>query len=260
MFGDLQRLSRHGLLVRTLVVRELKARYRASVLGFLWSFINPLVLMLVYALVFSFYLRTGTEAYAAFLASGLLPWIWFSSSLVEGTSSIVNGANLVNKALFPAEVLPVVPVVSNLVHFLLGLPILALFLIFYALWLTPLVWLLPVLLLVQMLFTVGLVLLLSALNVFFRDMQHIVGNLLTLWFFLTPIVYESSLVPTAFAWTLAINPMSHLIQGYQAVFYYHVLPPSFFPGLLAVFGASAVLLVGGYTVFVRTKDEFVEQV
>src|SRR6187401_381559 len=94
MGNELLRLSRHSLLVRALVVRELKARYRASVLGFLWSFLNPMVLLAVYALVFSFYLRNGVPDYAAFLACGLLPWVWFASSMLEGTTSIVNGSNL----------------------------------------------------------------------------------------------------------------------------------------------------------------------
>jgi homopolymeric O-antigen transport system permease protein len=260
MLQNLVRLSRHNLLVRTLVVRELKARYRGSVLGFLWSFLNPLMLMLVYALVFSFYLRSDTQSYAAFLLSGLLPWIWFASSVLEGTSSVVAGSNLVNKALFPAEVLPVVPVVANLVHFVLGLPILVLFLLFYGKSVPPLVVLLPALLLVQFLFTTALVLALSALNVFYRDLQHIVGNLMTLWFFLTPVVYEAKNVPHPFAWTLRLNPMAPLIKGYQDLFYYQELRPHFFEALGVLGAFSVVLLLGSYHLFEQFKDEFVEQV
>jgi homopolymeric O-antigen transport system permease protein len=260
MGNDLIRLSRHSLLVRALVVRELKARYRASVLGFLWSFLNPMVLLGVYALVFSFYLRSGLADYAAFLACGLLPWVWFSSSLLEGTSSIVNGSNLVNKALFPAEVLPVVPVVSNLVHFLLGLPILLGFLALYGRMPTALIALIPLLLLAQFIFTTALVLVLSTLNVFYRDMQHIMGNLLTLWFFLSPVVYEASQVPPAFRWTLELNPMAHLLQGYQALLFYRELPPHFVSHLVVLTLASTILMMAAYQVFVRSKDEFVEQV
>ena len=260
MGNELLRLSRHSLLIRALVVRELKARYRASVLGFLWSFLNPLVLLAVYALVFSFYLRSGVPDYAAFLACGLLPWVWFSSSLMEGTTSIVNGSNLVNKALFPAEVLPIVPVVSNLVHFLLGLPILVGFLAIYGHPPTWLILLLPLLLLAQFLFTTALVLVLSTLNVFFRDTQHIIGNLLTLWFFLSPVVYQASQVPPAFAWTLKVNPMAHLLQGYQALLYFNDLPPNFVSHVGVMVLASGVLMLGAYQVFVRSKDEFVEQV
>jgi ABC-type polysaccharide/polyol phosphate export permease len=260
MLHDLVRLRRHNLLVRTLVVRELKARYRGSVLGFLWSFLNPLVLLLVYALVFSFYLRSTTPDYAAFLACGLLPWIWFSSSLLEGTASIVQGSSLVNKALFPAEVLPVVPVVSNLVHFLLGLPILCVFLLVYGRPLSPLLGLLPLLLLVQLAFTTALVLVLATFNVFYRDTQHLVGNVVTLWFFLTPIVYEASQVPPALAWTLHLNPMAYLMQGYQALLYYNALPAGFWAQLFGLLALSLALMLVSYQVFVRSKDEFVEQV
>jgi lipopolysaccharide transport system permease protein len=260
MLSDLVRLSRHSLLVRTLVVRELKARYRGSALGFLWSLLNPLVLLGVYGLVFSFYLRSGTPHYAAFLATGLLPWIWFASSMLEGTASIVNGSNLVNKALFPAEVLPIVPVLSNLVHLLLGLLILGAFLLIEIGSLSPLVLLLPLLVLTQMLFTMALVLLLSALNVFYRDVQHLIGNLLTLWFFLTPVVYETSQVPAGWGWTLKLNPMAHLIRGYQGILYYRTLPLHYWIELAGIFALSGVLFLLTYQVFVRSKDEFVEQV
>jgi homopolymeric O-antigen transport system permease protein len=260
MLHGLVRVSRHNPLIRTLVVRDLKARYRGSVLGFLWSFLNPLMLMLVYALVFSVYGRSGTQSYAAFLLSGLLPWMWFSSSVLEGTGSIVAGSNLVNKALFPAEVLPIVPVLANLVHFLLGLPILVLFLLFYGKTLPSLVFMLPALLLVQFLFTTALVLALSALNVFYRDLQYIVGNLMTLWFFISPIVYEASNVPHAFAWTLRLNPMAPLIKGYQDLFYYQTLRPHFFEALLLLGVMSVVLLLATFHLFEQCKDEFVEQI
>ncbi len=263
MIRDILKLKRHGMLIRVLVARDLKARYRGSVLGFLWSFLNPLCLMLVYALVFSFYLRTGTDKYAAFLCSGLLPWIWFQSSLMEGTLSIVGGSNLVSKALFPAEVLPLVPVLANLVHFLLGLPILALFLGIYKIVPSWLVVFLPVLLLIQLLLTVGFVLFLATMNVFYRDTQHIVANLLTLWFFLSPIVYESEHVPAAFQWTLKLNPMAYLTRGYQEMFYYHTLHAGyagFALGLVVLLFLSVALCLGSYWMFLRYKDEFVELV
>jgi ABC-type polysaccharide/polyol phosphate export permease len=218
------------------------------------------MLLLVYALVFAYYLRSGIDDYAAFLACGLLPWIWFSSAVIEGTSSIVEGSNLVNKALFPAEVLPLVAVASNLVHFLLGLPILAGFLIFYNKGLSSLLGLLPLLLLVQLVLTTALVLLFATLNVFYRDLKHIIGNLLTLWFFLSPIVYDVSQVPKSFAWTLEINPMAHLIRGYQAIFYYHALPPHYLPRLLLVLLLSLGFLVLSHRIFDGAKDEFVEQI
>src|ERR1700752_2307906 len=124
MGGHLADLYRYRALIGTLVLRELRARYRGSFLGFLWSFLNPLLLMLVYALVFSIYMRAPMEGYAVFLFSGLLPWLWFSSSLAHASSVIVTSAPLVKRVLFPTEILPLVSVLSNLINMLLSLPLL----------------------------------------------------------------------------------------------------------------------------------------
>ena len=132
MLVNLRELFRYRGLIQILIVRELKARYRGSVLGFFWSFVNPLLLLLVYSFVFSVVLpgfRGGDlEPYALFLFCGLLPWTWFSSSLLESSNSLIMNGNLIKKVLFPAEVLPIVAVLSNMIHFFLALPILAIFL------------------------------------------------------------------------------------------------------------------------------------
>src|SRR6187549_3378784 len=134
MFHNLARLTRYRGLIQSLVARELKARYRGSVLGFFWSFINPLLLLLVYSFVFKYFLPRGGEDlphYVVFMFCGILPWTWFSSSLLESSGVLISGGNLIKKVLFPAEVLPIVTVLANMVHFFLGLPILAIFLIYY---------------------------------------------------------------------------------------------------------------------------------
>ena len=131
---------RYRGLIQSLVARELKARYRGSVLGFFWSFINPLLLLLVYSFVFTTSCRTdveGLQPYALFMFCGILPWTWFSSSLTEASGSLIAGGNLIKKVLFPAEVLPIVSVLANMVHFFLGLPILLAFLIGYRHWPDP---------------------------------------------------------------------------------------------------------------------------
>ena len=193
MLSNLAKLVRYRGLVQSLVARELKARYRGSVLGFLWSFINPLLLLSIYTFVFSVVLPNRNpiaQPYAVFMFCGILPWNWFSSSLLEASGSLVSGGNLIKKVLFPAEVLPIVSVLANMVHFFLGLPILVAFLVYYQ---RPpdvldLVWF-PVAVAVQLLFTGGLALLLSALTVHFRDIRDILSNVLTLWFFSTLIIY-----------------------------------------------------------------------
>ena len=194
MLHNLARLLRYRGLIQSLVARELKARYRGSVLGFFWSFINPLLLLLVYSFVFTFVMPAAhdqrIEPYALFMFCGILPWTWFSSSLTESAGVLISGGNLIKKVLFPAEILPIVTVLANMVHFFLGLPILA------GSWsttsapLTPAssLWF-PLVVLVQLVLTLGFALILSALTVHFRDIRDILSNLLTFWFFATPIIY-----------------------------------------------------------------------
>ena len=134
MLHNLAQLPRYRGLIQSLVARELKARYRGSVLGFFWSFINPLLLLLVYSFVFTYVMpaRTnGIEPYALFMFCGILPWTWFASSLTESSGVLISGGNLIKKVLFPAEILPIVTVLANMIHFFLGLPILAVFLIYF---------------------------------------------------------------------------------------------------------------------------------
>src|SRR4029453_712201 len=180
MLENLQNLLKYRGLIQSLVVRDLKARYRGSVLGFFWSFINPLLLLLIYSFVFPVVLPGShpkeIEPYALFMFCGILPWTWFSSSLSESASVLINNGNLIKKVLFPAEILPIVTVLANMVHFFLGLPILAAFLIFYwrPITLPEIAWF-PVVVLVQALLTTGFALILSALTVHFRDLRDILG-------------------------------------------------------------------------------------
>src|SRR5882672_4805029 len=175
MLAQLRTFVRYRLLIQSLVGRELKARYRGSVLGFFWSFVNPLLQLLTYGLVFTVILPVRRppeiEPYLLFFFCGILPWTWLQSSLLESSGVLISGGNLIKKVLFPAEVLPVVTVFANLAHFVLGLPILLVFLIYYGR-LRPEAFLLPLPVLVQLVFTLGLALGISALTVHFRDIQN----------------------------------------------------------------------------------------
>lgn len=189
-------LLRFRGLLATLVRRELSARYRGSVLGFVWSLVTPLILLAVYTFVFSFIFQPriqGAEPYALFLMSGLFAWIWVATSLQEGTVSLTASAGLIRKAVFPVEVLPMVAVLANLVHFVLALPILAAGLV-VGRWLGFAVsgWqavFLPLVIGLELLLLGGMVLGLAALNVHFKDIKDIVANLLALLFYLTPVIY-----------------------------------------------------------------------
>ena len=272
MLHNLAQLFRYRGLIQSLVARELKARYRGSVLGFFWSFFNPLLLLLIYTYVFAYIMPTRFAVsgepkpfsdpfpYALFLFCGILPWTWFSSSLNESAGVLISGGNLIKKVLFPAEVLPIVTALANMVHFFLGLPILAGFLAYYRAPVTAgeLVWF-PVIVFVQLLFTLGLALLVSALTVHFRDLRDILSNVLTLWFFATPIIYPWKQAPELGKWFVNINPFSHLAISYQEVLFFKG-PFGHWKWLLALGGAAAVFFLFAYFVFDRLRDTFAEEV
>jgi ABC-type polysaccharide/polyol phosphate export permease len=215
-------LFRYRLLVESLVSRELKARYRGSVLGFFWSFVNPLLLLLVYVAVFTVILPArhlaATEPYALFLFCGILPWSFFSASLLESSGVLIAGGNLIKKVLFPAEILPVVTVFTNLVQFLLGLPVLLAFLAAYGK-LQASALLLPLPIAVQLVFTLGLALFVSALTVHFRDVQSILSHLVHLWFFGSPVLYLYGAQDGWLRRALRLNPMSHVLVSYQQMLF-----------------------------------------
>ncbi len=265
MLSNLAKLFRYRGLIQSLVARELKARYRGSALGFVWSFINPLLLLLIYSFVFTTVMPNTTEGvqpYQLFMFCGILPWTWFSSSLAESANSLIAGGNLIKKVLFPAEVLPIVSVLTNMVHFFLGLPILIAFLIVYQHYPRPenLLWF-PVAVLVQLVFTTALALILSALAVHFRDIKDILSNLLTLWFFATPIIYPW-FQPSVqkFHLFFDINPFTHLAVSYQEILFFNQGPVGHWKWLLSWGAGSVLLFLAGYWLFDRLRDSFAEAV
>ncbi len=264
MLHNLRQLLRYRGLIQSMVARELKARYRGSVLGFFWSFINPLLLLLIYSFVFTVVLP-GThppeiEPYALFMFCGILPWTWFSSSLSESANVLIGNGNLIKKVLFPAEILPIVTVLANMVHFFLGLPILVGFLVYFwrPLTVVELAWF-PAVVAVQCLLTIGLALVLSALTVHFRDIKDLLSNLLTFWFFATPIIYPMGQAPEFARLLLNLNPFTHLAISYQEILFYPG-PFGHWKWLVAVGLASGLLFIAGYFLFDRLRDSFAEEV
>jgi lipopolysaccharide transport system permease protein len=248
-----------GLLI-SLVQRELKARYRGSVLGFLWTFLNPTLHMLVYALLFTVVMRQNIPNYTYFMFVGLLPWIWFSSSVGAGASTISDRRDLMTKVRFPAQVLPSTVVATNLVNYVFSLPLMLALGAFQGIWPTWHIVLFPVVVAIQLVFTLALVYIVSAINVTFRDLQHIVQNLLTLGFFATPVLYQASSVAdsnTRALLTLA-NPMAILVTSYQAIFYEHRLPD--WAPLLGLTVASVALLWGASWLFESRREDFAESI
>jgi lipopolysaccharide transport system permease protein len=264
MFLSLANLVRYRGLIWSLVARDLKARYRGSVLGFAWSFVNPLLLLLIYSFVFTKIIPNeapDVKPYAVFIFCGILPWNWFATSLSDAAGSLIAGGNLIKKVLFPAEVLPFVSVLTNMVHFFLGLPILLAFLLVSGHYpdASDLIWF-PVAVLVELIFTSALALVLSALAVHFRDIRDILANVLMLWFFATPIIYPW-FQPNVqrFKWLFNLNPFTHLAVSYQEILFFRG-PIGHERWLLALGVASVFLFLAGYWLFDRLRDSFAEAV
>jgi lipopolysaccharide transport system permease protein len=270
---NLGQILRYRVLVQNLVGRELKARYRGTVLGFLWSFVNPFLLMIVYTVVFGLIIKPRDPAfngnpliYALYLFCGVLPWTWFSSSAIESANILMIQGNLIKKILFPAEILPTVVVSSNFINFLFGLPILlaAKVVITLAVPGSPgFSWALlqlPLVMLVQFVFSLGFGFLLAALTVHFRDIKDILSNFLTFWFFATPIVYTMALAQNSpfIKGLLNLNPLTHIIGGYHSsVFYGELIHWKRLGVTLAV---AVLLLAAGMFIFDKLRDSFPEEV
>ncbi len=255
--SNLRELLQYRALVWALTTRELKGRYRGSVLGFLWTFLNPLLLMGVYALVFSVFLRQDIPHYTYFMFVGLLPWLWFSNSLSAGTTSLSGKRDLLTRVKFPPQVLPAVTILSELCNYLLALPLMIGLGLASGVFPGPVALVLPLVILLQALFTFAVVLVTSAFNVFYRDLQHVLGNILTLWFFLVPVVYSASSIPERYRLlVVGADPMAVFVTSYQSLFYYGRLPD--FRELAIAAAMSFVLLGIALALFERRRDEFAE--
>ena len=264
MIGGLLALLRHRQLIATLTSRDLKARYRGSVLGYFWSLANPLLLLGVYTLVFTrFFPRPDITPYALFLFAGILPWIFFSGSVMEATNAISGNAGLIKKVMFPAEALPIVVVLSHLVHFALAMPVLVaafgVALVMGKVTFHPVMLFVPVLMLLEALFVAGIALAVSSASVLFRDLRDLVQNLLQLGFFLTPIIYSIERVPSQLLRTvLRLNPMTPFVIAFQDIFVMGRPPALVDVVLMAIFALGSFAL--GFVVFDRLRDTLAEAI
>jgi lipopolysaccharide transport system permease protein len=258
MVTVLRELFAYRALIQTLVMRDLKARYRGSALGLLWTLLNPLLHMAIYVLIFSIYLRNDMERYAAFLLCGLLPWIWLSSSILMGSTSIVDGGSLLKKVFFPPQVLPTVTVMANFVNFLLGVPILFALLLLYGVTLGWALLVLPLIMATQFALTLGVTLTVAAASVRYRDIPQILGHLLMFWFFLSPIIYPATQVPERFRPFLSLNPFAPFVVAYQNVLLYNTVPTWHACEKMLI--AAAFALLCGQLVFSRFRWSFAEEV
>ena len=243
-------------LLYTLVARDMKLRYKRSVLGIAWSLLTPLAQLAVFYLIFRVLLPLNVPNYLSFLFCGVLVWSWFQGSLSQATSAIVDNRDLIKRPGFPGAILPAVTVTSNLIHFLLALPVLLVFMALGGITMTWAVLGLPFLILVQFLLTLSLAYFVATFYVAFRDTQHLLGVLLNLLFFLTPIFYKSTDLPAGYQAFYRLNPMVHLVESYRAILLAGTLPNR---SILLVLTLAAIgILFLGYHVFRRASDHFVD--
>jgi lipopolysaccharide transport system permease protein len=265
MFTNIKKLVSYRELLISLTRKELKVKYRGSVLGFFWSLVNPILTMLVYSFVFSMVLRAGIEQFAIFLICALLPFNFLSNSVNIGAGSIISNSNLVSKIYFPREIIPLSIVFSNLINYLFELIALFIVLAVMGYKFYMYLYLLPVVIFVQLFLVIGMTLLVSALNVFFRDLQHIISIFMMVWFFGTPIIYPLSMVPEQYQpFIKFINPMTVYVSYYRNIFYYVKYPEgSGFPStaeILVALGITFVIFFTGYAVFKKLEYRFAEEI
>ena len=266
---QLQEVWNYRELIRNLVIRDLKIRYKNSLLGIAWSWLNPLLMMVVYTILFTVMLRVESiPRYPVFVLCGLLPWNFFNDSVIQATGSVVGNAHLIKRVYFPSDVLPLSTVLGNLVNLLIALPLFFALAFLFGARPTWSVLLLPITILIQVMFTVGLTFLLSTLNVFLRDTQIILGVIMLAWFFLTPVFYPIESIPqqasllgitfNAQLWLRRLNPMASIIASYRDLLYWGV--PTGLDFLLRTAVQALLVLIVGYLVFSRFRPRFGEEV
>ena len=251
-------LYQYRELLKTNVKKEIRGKYKGSFLGVLWSFLNPLLMVLVYALVFSVILKQDIPNYVIFLIVGVIPWNFFTTVIMQGTHRIWINGGIIKKVYFPREILPVSVVLAGLVNFLISCVIIFIFVLFSGMGFSiHLIWL-PLIAILQTLFSLGLLFILSAVDVYVRDVEYLMNFLISLLFYATPIVYTVDLFPESVRWILYLNPMTHFIDAYRSIFYYQTAPSLMsilYISLFAVF-----FLVFGYMIFRKLEKGFAEEV
>ncbi len=253
--------SSHYLeLVRELSSREIKARYKQSILGYAWVILNPFFQMIVMAFVFSHIVRFPTVGtpYTLFLYAGLLPWMLFANSVTGATNSLVQSASLLKKVYFPREIFVISVILAKILDFLLASSVFILFMLYYGQSVTwHLFWIIPIFL-IQQIFTFGFSLILSAFNLFYRDIQYILTLLLTIWMYLTPVIYPTEIFPMQYRWIFQLNPMAVIINAYRQVILGGGAPNFASLGIALVL--SLLLTFVGYRVFRRLEGVFADVV
>lgn len=258
MFGKIKEIYDYRQMLESMVLTDLRTRYKGSFLGFFWTLLNPLLMLIVYSVVFKYVVKINIEHYTAFLYTGLISWFLFNQSLISGAGIVIRNAGLVKKIYFPKEILPLSVVIGGSVNYLLSLVTLFPVLFFYKIDIGWPLLMFPVLLGIYLIFTLALTLIVSSLNVYFRDIEHMLGIILMAWFYLTPIIFPSDMIPKKISFLFDYNPMKVIIEGFQNIFFYNKMPQLYNLSVVALI--SFFLLLLGYKVFSKLSRNFAEEI
>lgn len=250
-------LYQYREFLKTSIKKEFRGKYKKSFLGVLWSFINPLLQLLVYALVFPYIMRVQVENYTMFLVVVLIPWNFFSSTVSQSTSVIIASTGIIKKVYFPRVILPISNVTSNLLNFVISSIIVVAALLISGIGIGQSIIVFPLILLIQYIFSLAIALLLSSITVYIRDLEYFINVLMMLWFYVTPVLYSIDMIPDKFKNILMLNPMTLIITTYREVLYYKRIPD--LGPLLILGGICCVLLVIGYLIFNKCEKKFAEE-
>ena len=252
-----KRLYDYREMLKTSIKKDIGGKYKNSFLGVLWSFVNPLLQILVYAIIFPLIMKSDIENYVVFMVCGLIPWNYFSTVINRSSFTMIENGNIIKKVYFPREILPISVATSETVTFLISSILILLFTFGYGLGITINIVFYPLVLLVQYVMLLGISLIVSSVTVYFRDLQHFIGVLLQLFFYATPIVYAVDVIPANFRWVLKFNPMTYIIEGYRDIFWGQTMPD--ISTLLIVLAIGIVLCIVGYLIFNKLQKRFAEE-
>lgn len=260
MLKDILKIYEYREMLKNNVRKELRARYKGSLLGFFWTFLNPLLMLIVYSIVFSTVMKVQVPNYnySLFLFVGLVPWTFLSAAVQQSTTIVTANSNLIKKVYFPRVILPLTTTLTNLVNMLLTFVIVFIALIIFR---SPFgIWYiyLPAIIIIETLFTLAVTLFLSSITVYFRDMEHIMSIVLMAWLYLTPVIYPAEYIPSTVFKLFKINPMFSIIEAYRDVLMFNRQPETY--GMLYVLMLSILLLVAGYYVFGTLQKRFAEEI
>jgi lipopolysaccharide transport system permease protein len=260
MYSDLVGLLRYTELIKVLVSRDLKARYKKSILGYAWTWLEPLATMFVFILVFDVILSIKVEHFPIFLLTGLIPWLFFSKSISESVNAVVSNASIIRRLYYPREIFPLVTTLQNAVNMLLSLIILIPIIILYQVMITPKILLLPIPTFFLFLLTFGLALICCSMNVFFRDMSYIVPFVIRLLFYLTPIFYtlEGRIPAQYLDMYMILNPLAAIFLLFRTSLMGYPLPGMKY--VILSFAVCVLVFIAGYSLFKKYEDLMVKRI